>query len=69
MVLAHHIKNWLDKKDQEFRDKLRAEGEAQGIAKGRAQNQQAWTDWLARKEDAESRGQPFTEPPPNGEAK
>ena len=58
MVLAHHIKNWLDKKDQEFRDKLRAEG--------RTQNQQAWTDWLARKEDAESRGQPFTEPPPNG---
>ena len=65
MVLAHHIKNWLDKKDQEFRDKLRAEGEA----KGQAEANKAWTDWLARKEDAESRGENFNEPPPNGEAK
>ena len=61
MVLAHHIKNWLDKKDQEFRNKLRAEGEA----KGQAEANKAWQDWNARRLDAESRGQPFTEPPPN----
>ena len=82
MVLAHGIKNWLDKRDQEFRDKLRAEGraegEAKGIAKGRteghaegeakgrAEERSLWQEWNARRLDAESRGEPFTEPPPNG---
>ena len=69
MVIAHGIREWLDKKDQEFRDKLRAEGRAEGEAKGRAEERaainKAWQDWLARKEDAETRGQPFNEPPPN----
>ncbi len=65
MVIAHGVKQiidkWLDKKDKEFRDKLRAEGRAEE----RAALNKAWQDWLARKEDAESRGQPFNEPPPN----
>ena len=57
MVLAHGVKNWLD----ERRKKRLAEARE----KGREENQKAWTEWLARREAAEARNEPFTEPPPN----
>ena len=57
MVLAHGVKNWLE----ERRKKRLAEAHAQGEAKAN----KAWTEWLARREAAEARGEPFTEPPPN----
>ena len=57
MVLAHGVKNWLDnrrkKRDQEL------------LAQGREAERKAWTEWLARREAAEARNEPFTEPPPN----
>ena len=76
MVLAHGVKqiidNWLEKQERKAREKEAAaiaKGREQGLEQGRTQGQaeanKAWQDWLARKEDAESRGQPFTEPPPN----
>ena len=40
-------------------------GEARGEERGQAQADQEWDDWLARKEAAESQGQPFDEPPPS----
>ena len=50
----------------------RAEGRAQGIeqgieqgrAEGRAEIQQ-WREWYQRQTEAQQKGQPFTEPPPN----
>ena len=35
-----------------------------GVEKGVEKTDQEWTDWLARKADAESRGLPFDEPTP-----
>jgi hypothetical protein len=56
MVLAHGLKNWLDRKQEERDNKLRKEG--------RAEERQLWEEWNARRLDAETRGQPFSEPPP-----
>ena len=40
-------------------------GQARGHAQGRDEADQEWDAWLARKEAAESRGQPFDEPRPS----
>ena len=68
MVLAHGIKQWMDKRHKKELEAARAEVR-KAIDEGRealAENQQAWTDWNTRRIDAESRGEPFAEPPPNG---
>ena len=36
-----------------------------GRDEGRQKANREWAEWLARKTDAESRGQPFTEPRPD----
>ena len=40
-------------------------GQARGHAQGRDETDQEWDAWLARKEAAESQGQPFDEPRPS----
>ena len=45
--------------------KARTEGEAQGIARGKAEMNAQWRAWLQRKSDAEANGAVFTEPPPD----
>ena len=47
-----------------IRDEGKAEGEAIGIEKGKAEERQKWTAWLARRDAAERAGLPFDEPPP-----
>ena len=47
-----------------FRDRIRAEGKAEGRAEGRAEVYREVSEWNARRLEAESRNQPFTEPPP-----
>ncbi len=42
----------------------RAEGREEGRAEGREEERSRWTAWNARRRDAESKGQPFDEPPP-----
>ena len=37
---------------------------AAGQAEGRAEQQKEWEAWNARRQEAEARGQAFTEPPP-----
>ena len=64
MVIAHDIQKWLDKRRQKQLEAARAEGEAKGIAKGRNEERSLWQEWNARRLDAESRGENFTEPPP-----
>ena len=41
-------------------------GREEGRKVGRVEERQLWLEWLARREEAESRGETFTEPPPNG---
>lgn len=47
----------------------KAEGKAEGIAEGRAEGiaaaQQQWRAWYQRQAEAQEKGHPFTEPPPN----
>ena len=40
-------------------------GRAEGRNDGRQETDREWAEWLARKTDAENRGQPFTEPRPD----
>ena len=60
MVLAHGIEKWL-----ENRRKKRI---AAAREQGRTEANEAWSAWNTRRLDAEARGLPFTEPPPNGKA-
>ena len=68
MVLAHDIQKWLEERRRKRIAAAREQGLEQGRAEGQAEANQAWQDWLSRREEAESRGEPFTEPPPNGQA-
>ena len=43
----------------------RAEGIERGRAEGVAETQQQWREWYQRQSEAQEKGQPFTEPPPN----
>ncbi len=56
MVLAHGIKKWFDRKEEERDNKFREEGMAKA--------NEAWTAWNARREETQARGEPFSEPPP-----
>ena len=42
----------------------RNEGRNEGFTEGRNEVQQQWRAWNARRIDAEAKGQPFNEPPP-----
>ena len=43
----------------------RIEGIERGRAEGVAETQQQWREWYQRQSEAQEKGQPFTEPPPN----
>lgn len=57
MVLARHLEERLEK----TREVRRAEGRAQG----RSEMQTQWEAWNVRRMETESKGLPFTEPPPS----
>ena len=69
MVLARHLEERLEKTREvrraEGRTEGRAEGRAQGRAQGCAEMQTQWEAWNVRRMEAESKGLPFTEPPPS----
>ena len=46
------------------REESLAEGEARGLVDGQARMHRLWTEWLQRKEAAESDGGTFEEAPP-----
>ena len=60
------LQKGLQKGLQEGREVGREEGREEGRKVGRVEERQLWLEWLARREEAESRGETFTEPPPNG---
>ena len=82
MVIAHSVQKWLEDRRrkrfedarakgraegrEEGREEALAEGEATGLKKGREEERMLWREWNARREDAEARGESFSEPPPNG---
>ena len=68
MVLAHGIQKWLEERRRKRIAAAREQGLEQGLEQGRAEANEAWSAWNTRRLDAESRGEPFTEPPPNGTA-
>ena len=47
-----------------YREMRYNKGVADGLARGVAQNQKEWENWLRRREAAEAEGREFTEPPP-----
>ena len=56
----------LEEGRTEGRVEGRVEGLAEGRVEGRAEERKLWTEWNARRKDAEARGEDFIEPPPNG---
>ena len=61
MVLARHLEERLER----TREVRRAEGRVQGRTEGRVEIQKKWEAWNVRRLEAESKGLPFTEPPPS----
>ena len=64
MVMARATKDYLYDKIERQREKLRQEGRKQGIEQGRVNLAAEVANWNARRLRAESRGEPFDEPPP-----
>ena len=56
------ISRWLRKKADE---EIREEGIAVGVARGAAETNKAWDEWLRRMQEAQKDGKPFNEPPPS----
>ena len=65
MVLAKSIEKWFNDRREKRLAEAHEAGLAAGLEEGQAKTQKLWTEWLARREAAEARGEPFTEPPPN----
>ena len=51
------------------RDKTRRVARAQGRTEGRAEEREAWMDWVRRRDEALARGEDFNEPSPAERAK
>ena len=60
--LVHPIIRWQDRLDEKRRMAI---GEARGIAIGAARSDAKWRAWYQRRFEAQARGEPFDEPPPN----
>ena len=46
-------------------EKHRKQGREEGITEGMEKSNQAWREWLRRREEADAEGRPFDEPPPD----
>jgi hypothetical protein len=69
MILYNIVKEQIEARQnrriQRAEDRGRAEGKSEGIVEGKALAQQAWREWLERKEAAEAAREPFNEPSPD----
>lgn len=70
VVIAKSIEKWLeDRRRRRLETAQEAAREAalkEGREEGRVEERQIWLEWLNRRQEAESRGERFNEPPPNG---
>ena len=70
MVTGEYLRQKLV---EPLKEKQRAEGRAEGLAEGLEKGREegieaeraAWDAWYRRRIDAESKGEPFDEPPPS----
>ena len=65
MVIGGNLERWLKKREQERLDRAVAEATARAKSEARNEVQRRWAEWNQRRLDAEARGEPFTEPPPD----
>ena len=70
MVTGEYLRQKLveplkERQREEGRKEGREEGLAEGLEKGREAERAAWDAWNRRRMDAESKGEPFDEPPPS----
>ena len=77
MVLADYItKKWLNPLKEQLREEGREQGREQGRQEGREEGREQaavkinaqWRDWIERRDAAAAKGEPFDEPPPDGNA-
>ncbi len=61
MVIGGNLERWLKKREQERLDRAVAAARSEALA----EVQRKWAEWNQRRLDAEARGEPFTEPPPD----
>ena len=64
MVVADYLRKKLIEPLEERRRQEAQRREREARAEGEAQNQAAWEAWNERRMAAETRGEPFDEPPP-----
>ncbi len=48
-----------------WRDRIRRQAREEGIAIGEERSNQRWREWVQHRDQAEARGEPFTEPMPD----
>ncbi len=65
MVIGGNLERWLKKREQERLDRAVAAARSEALAEGHAEVQRKWAEWNQRRLDAEARGEPFIEPPPD----
>ncbi len=58
----------LDERKTRLLNEGRAEGRMEGRNEGRLRERAEWDAWLERMMAAQSKGEPFTEPPPSRRA-
>lgn len=69
MVLADYItKKWLNPLKEQLREEGREQGRRQGSEQAAAKLNAQWRDWIERRDAAAANGEPFDEPPPDGDA-
>lgn len=64
MYLTNRFRTNVKKQVEIAKAEGEAEGEAKGVAKGKTETYKLWADWNTRRIEAETRGIPFDEPPP-----
>ena len=66
MVLYYHMMSKLVAPViKRHEERGAARGRAEGLAEGHAESNKKWREWNRRRMDAEARGLPFDEPPPD----
>ena len=69
MVLADYItKKWLNPLKEQLREEGREQGRRQGSEQAAVKINAQWRDWIERRDAAAAKGEPFDEPPPDGNA-
>ena len=78
MVIGGHLQDVLRRRNErklaesmakgmaEGRAKGRVEGRVEGRAEGEAEANTRWRAWYSRLLEAQAKGEPFDEPPPDG---